>query len=539
MSHIKYIIGFIVLFSNTLVSNNYSNNNFTIHKIYDDEIFYNFVSYENELYISSSNGIYKIDESGDNLILFDASIPGPINTIFERNNNFKIKFIELTNVYPNLYAESITDFAYLDNNLYVIARGKLLIYNNLKYSFNSAGSVRSITENAIGTYGGVYINGKKLNKITYTDGQIRKFDSITFVCYNGLLSFKDNIETKLYNNDNSIRTKGEYGAISDIYAIDKSKYIVISDKGIYRYDYELNVFDLIYTNQNKIIPIRNKIDSRIKDRGEFHFIDDKRYISLNVKENKIDIIESNIKYEIKDILESDVNGNDFYAISNNNLLLSLKRTKEGIKLKGQYPIKTTAHTISDYENLIFLSGDKGLSIFEKTKKKIYDNYIVDEFNKGAIYKGNNKISFGSIHGVYTIDDVTDFEKNIIFKDFKIRKNRPYLYIGLGLLIIILIVMIRALTKKNITEEQLIFNIKRFIRKNLSSVTLKMLEIEFNLDYNEINSINKNFKPAKYIKTERLDLTKNMLLNKKSISEISEKTGYSETYLLKNKYKFLR
>jgi len=40
---------------------------------------------------------------------------------------------------------------------------------------------------------------------------------------------------------------------------------------------------------------------------------------------------------------------------------------------------------------------------------------------------------------------------------------------------------------------------------LSSVTLKMLEVEFNLDYNEINSINKNFKPAKYIKTERLYL----------------------------------
>ena len=106
-------------------------------------------------------------------------------------------------------------------------------------------------------------------------------------------------------------------------------------------------------------------------------------------------------------------------------------------------------------------------------------------------------------------------------------------------IFILIIIIRVLNKKNITDEQLILSIKRFIRKNLSSVTLKMLEIEFNLDYNEINSINKNFKPAKYIKTERLDLTKKMLLNKKTISEISEKTGYSETYLLKNKYKFLR
>jgi len=539
MSHIKYIIGFIVMFSNTLVSNNLANNNFTIHKIYDDKIFYNFVSYENELYVSSSNGIYKIDKYGDNLILFDASISGAINSIFERNNNFKIKFIELPNVYPNLYAKAITDFAYLDNNLYVIARGKLLIYNNLKYSFNSAGSVRSITDNAIGTYGGVYVNGNKLNKITYTDGQIRKFDSITFVCYNGLLSYKDNIETKLYNNDNSIRTNGEYGAISDIYAISNSKYIVISDKGIYKYDNDSNEFDLIYTNQNKIIPIRNKINSRIKDRGEFHFIDDKRYISLNIKDNKIDIIENNIKYEIKDILESDINGNDFYAISKNSLLLSLKRTKDGLKLGEKFPIESSAHTISDYENLVFLLGDKGLSIFEKTKKKIYDNYIIEEFNKGAIYKENNKISFGSIHGVYTIDDIKDFEKSLIFKDFKIKNNKNFLYFGVFLFIFILIIIIRVLNKKNITDEQLILSIKRFIRKNLSSVTLKMLEIEFNLDYNEINSINKNFKPAKYIKTERLDLTKKMLLNKKTISEISEKTGYSETYLLKNKYKFLR
>ena len=539
MSHIKYIIGFFLLFSNNLVSNNLSNNNFTIHKIYDDKVFYNFVSYENELYVSSSNGIHKIDKYGDNLILFNASIFGAINSIFERNNNFKIKFIELPNVYPNLYAEAITDFAYLDNNLYVIARGKLLIYNNLKYSFNPKGSVRSITDNAIGTYGGVYINGNKLNKITYTDGQIRKFDSITFVCYNGLLSYKDNIETKLYNNDNSIRTKGEYGAISDIYAVTNSKFIVISDKGIYKYDNESNVFDLVYTNQNKIIPIRNKIDSRIKDRGEFHFIDDKRYISLNIKDNKIDIIESNIKYEIKDILESDVNGNDFYAISKNNLLLSLKRTKDGLKLGEKFPIESSAHTILDYENLVFLSGDKGLSIFEKTKKKIYDNYIIEEFNKGAIYKENNKISFGSIHGVYTIDDIKDFEKSLIFKDFKIKNNKNFLYFGVFLFVFILIIIIRFLSKKSITDEQLILSIKRFIRKNLSSVTLKMLEIEFNLDYNEINSINKNFKPAKYIKTERLDLTKKMLLNKKTISEISEKTGYSETYLLKNKYKFLR
>jgi len=46
------------------------------------------------LYVSSNDGIHKINTSGDNLILFDVAISGPINSIFERNNNFKIKFID-------------------------------------------------------------------------------------------------------------------------------------------------------------------------------------------------------------------------------------------------------------------------------------------------------------------------------------------------------------------------------------------------------------------------------------------------------------
>jgi len=106
------------------------------------------------------------------------------------------------------------------------------------------------------------------------------------------------------------------------------------------------------------------------------------------------------------------------------------------------------------------------------------------------------------------------------------------------MIITLIIIIRFLRKKNISDDQLVNKIKYFITKNLSLVTLKMLEMEFSLDYNEINSLDRNFKPAKYIKKQRIELTKKMLLDNKLISEISNKTGYSETYLIKNKYKFL-
>ena len=515
-----------------------SNNNFVIKKIYEDKVFYNFVSHENELYVGSNKGVFKIKSNGD-LALFNKSIIGQINSNLKKNKHFKIRFIKTPELYPKIYSNSVTDFAYLEDNLLIIARGKLLIYNNLLYSFNPIGSVRSISQNAVGTYGGVYINGNKLNKITYTDGQIKEFDNLIFVCYNGLLSYENNQENLLYNNDLSLRTKGEYGVISEIYSLNNSNYLVISDNGIYRYNYKLNTFQLIYSNQNKIIPIRNKIESRINDRAEFHFVDNKKYISLNVNSNNIEIIDNNIEYEINDILESDINGNDFYAISKNNLL-HLKRTTEGLVLINKFSIKSGAHTISDYNNLVFLSGNNGLSIFDKTKEKIIENYIVDEFNKNAVYQNKNTISFGSIHGVYKIDNISDLERELIFRDFKISETFRYFEVVLLFFIIIILILFRKKYKKiNITDEQMITNIKRFINKNLNNATLKMLESEFQLDYNEMNNLSKEFKPAKFIKERRIGLTKKMILNDKSISEISNKTGYSETYLLKNKYIFLK
>ena len=91
----------------------------------------------------------------------------------------------------------------------------------------------------------------------------------------------------------------------------------------------------------------------------------------------------------------------------------------------------------------------------------------------------------------------------------------------------------------ISDDEMILRIKRFTRSNLTKVTVKMLEEEFGLDYNELNNLSKGFKPAKYIKEQRVALTKKMLLNEKPISEISQSTGYSETYLVKNKYRFLK
>ena len=128
----------------------------------------------------------------------------------------------------------------------------------------------------------------------------------------------------------------------------------------------------------------------------------------------------------------------------------------------------------------------------------------------------------------------DFANIIITNNFKINNNSSYLHVGAVLFVVIFIIIIKVLNKKNITDEQLILNIKRFIRKNLSGVTLKMLEIEFNLGYNEINNLSKNFKPAKYIKKERIPKSKRGILSKIDSSKKIKSTDITNPI---TKYKY--
>ena len=93
--------------------------------------------------------------------------------------------------------------------------------------------------------------------------------------------------------------------------------------------------------------------------------------------------------------------------------------------------------------------------------------------------------------------------------------------------------------KNLSNEELVIEIKKFIVKNLTTVTLITLQDKFNLDYNAINNLQKGFSPAKFIKQERNSKAKELFLKEESISKISNNTGYSESYLLKNKYNFLK
>ena len=360
------------------------------------------------------------------------------------------------------------------------------------------------------------------------------------VCYNGLLKYKEGEETIIYLNDNSKRTDGRYGLISDIIDVDTSEYLLISNKGIYEY-HENGVFELLYSCQKEILPIKIKDNAKILQTGEFDFIDNGQYISLNVADKSYQVVEKDLDEGIIDALECNENGNYFYMISKENLLLKYVRTIDGLELVDQIGLNTPAHTIMDFNDLVFISGNDGLSIYSKSKHKIAQDVVVDEFNKGAIFKSEQEVKIGSIHGVYTFDNLKLLEKNLLYSDVESNPNTFLAVVIISFAVIGFIVfrVNRRWKNKLISDELNISLIKRFIRNNLAVVTLSLIEDEFKLDYNELNRLSHNFKPAHYIRQQRGIVAKEMFLADKSISVISQKTGYSESYLIKNKKRFLK
>ena len=201
----------------------------------------------------------------------------------------------------------------------------------------------------------------------------------------------------------------------------------------------------------------------------------------------------------------------------------------------------SAHTISDVGDLVFLSGNDGLSVFVKSIGQMYNGIINDEFNKDAVFKLKNYISFGSIHGVYSIENVNEYQKSSYLQNLSSNSDSHFIYEILIILFILIsfLIIFKSLINKNLSNEELVVEIKKFIIKNLRTVTLTTLQDKFTLDYNAINNLQKGFSPAKFIKQERNSKAKDMFLKEESISKISNYTGYSESYLLKNKYNFLK
>ena len=92
--------------------------------------------------------------------------------------------------------------------------------------------------------------------------------------------------------------------------------------------------------------------------------------------------------------------------------------------------------------------------------------------------------------------------------------------------------ISSITLKRSAKENLVDEIKDYIDKNISEITINSITEKFNLDYNQLYQLNNEFKPGKYISEQRQKIAAQLIKQDKHLKEISKETGYSQSYLIR-------
>ena len=223
LSIYKYKLSyFLLLFINSVNGQSYD---YELIYFDSEKIYHSIVQNEGTLFFGTNEGIYRLDE-GAQLVEYDLSVKGAISS--ELNpESISISFITVPKNIPlNEFANSVTAIQSFQKYIFIISRGKLFVFQNKLYLFTPYESVRSITENYIGSYNGIYKNGKVLTYPRYTNGQIKEFDEITFICYDGLFAIRGDQQNILYDAPAGNR---KYGAVENIFKLQNDNYLVVSD----------------------------------------------------------------------------------------------------------------------------------------------------------------------------------------------------------------------------------------------------------------------------------------------------------------------
>lgn len=185
------ILGIFILLSGHIIANTRDT---VLNAVYSKPFFYNILkSQKGVIFTGTSEGIFKFE--GSKLIPYgketgyislneeDKPVINP-----EGIKNYKEHKYSYLLPYPELAKDEF--HAGTDDYFYIVSGGRIYIFDIAPYSYSYPNhSIRTISENFVGTYSGIYLRGKRLNKPapSFTDGYIREYDGKSFICYNQML----------------------------------------------------------------------------------------------------------------------------------------------------------------------------------------------------------------------------------------------------------------------------------------------------------------------------------------------------------------
>lgn len=439
--------------------------------------------------------------------------------------------------YPNVVREEF--YANTDQNLYIVTGGRLYIFDILPYSIAFRNhSIRTISNHYVGTYSGIYYDEKKIDYPPFTEGYIREIGDTGFVYFsNWMYLFYPDKTKKDPSQKLQFAIKETLGEVFDVLydSTDETIYYFCNN-GVYKTDKNGNKPRFIFQKKASDPLISVGIYENI-----LQFCSGNEFWSFDKKNNK-----PSLSFSIPSkILSAIVLNEKYYLLTATELYAETTGGKQ-----EKVADFTDAHTviaINDKELVIATNFGLYTYNIETREKQLLIRGV--EFNRRALFLKKNTLYAGSINGLYQID-VSQID--MIIKRNKLEShdsvlNQKWLIITLALFFIIVALIlallrerkklkiiqhqeINEITEKSITADEVF----EYIKDNLTTVSIKSINEHFNISTLQLYALLTPQKPGNIITDLRTEIVLKMRSQGKKIKEISESTGFSESYIYRIK-----
>lgn len=521
----------IILFSSYGVQNDYFPQKRTLDRIYNERLYYNVIVVDNNAYVGSSEGIFKVNETLEKI----NSNPGYVSFDFSENKFENLSFIEgkLSEEYKIYVINSKKKegfVAEMNKRTLIVHDNILYVYDKSPYAKILNGkSIRSISNNYIGSYNGIYnFNQERVFDLEYTNSRIREFKNKSFICYDGLLkiTLKDTLNFINPLNINTNIDKENVGFSKDITEVNNDNLLLTTSEGVFLLSDQMKILNRRLFKTTPLIVFKQYFKESSKIQRLMIIIDDE-LLWLNPETLEKSLIKK-LKIIPTDSFYNQDNNTVFLTSNNGVYSFSVESSKLENLGKGSF------HSISFYNDYIILTNNQSLVVFDVKNKRWHYNLIIDEFNKGAIHvKFNEQLLIGSTSGLYVFNSIDELLNN----EQKTTTLTPFLILIIVILIAILSNVSMNKKSKNapILDEK---EVTAFIEKNLARVDIPMISNNFNVSKKTIYNILKPKKPGEIIRSLRTEKAVYMKEKGANYDQINQATGLSKNYL-KNNFRRLK
>ncbi|MEY3368147.1 MAG: hypothetical protein RI973_1302 [Bacteroidota bacterium] len=422
---------------------------------------------------------------------------------------------------------------------YIAAGGKMHIYKILPYAYRYRNqSVRTISPNFVGTYSGVYYKGKRLSFPSFTDGYIREYHGKAFVCYSWLAIYKMGKADTLPANSFIPQPEGfDYRQVRDLrYSLPFNRYFVSTITQLGSIDTALTRASTLFTVQHPeedVVLLGDDRKSFLFAAGNrlFRCIGDEIQTIVELPEAIKDGIPTHLSHYL-------LTSKALYAYRSNEKLEKL------VELQN-------AHTLLLLPGSELVIGtDNGLYRYNIVSRMLTVLINGVEFNRRALHLQEGLLYAGAVNGLYvldikTLDDIVASAKESP-EGYQLPTYFKLILAALSLLSILLAHFwwrtrnkVAQLVEESslsieVQKEEVILpdkvQIEDFVREHIKLVTLKAIQVHFNISARVLYTILEPEKPGAIIQRIRLERVRELKKEGMGAKEIAEESGLSESYV---------